>query len=57
MLLTGPSAFAAFLALSDWLWQSTGKTSGLTPEMLVDALFAYQTEVLGLAAENVRPSL
>ncbi len=57
LLLTGPSAFAAFLALSDWLWQSTGKTSGLTPEMLVDALFAYQTEVLGLAAENVRPSL
>lgn len=57
LLLAGPSAFAAFLALSDWLWQSTGKTSGLTPETLVDALFAYQTEVLGLAAENVRPSL
>ena len=35
------SPFATFLALSDWLWQRTEKTSGLTPEHLVDALFEY----------------
>jgi hypothetical protein len=43
MLLQEPSAFAAFLAWSDWLWQTTGKTHGLTPEDFVDALFTYLT--------------
>ncbi len=57
MLLAGRSPFAAFLALSDWLWQNTGKTSGLTPENLVDGLFAYLSGVMGLAAEDVRQSL
>ena len=57
LLLAGPSPFAAFLALSDWLWQSTGKTSGLTPEMLLDGLFAYLTQRLGLTDENVRQVL
>lgn len=28
---------------SDWLWQISGKTSGLTPENLLDALFDYLT--------------
>ena len=35
------SPFHAFLQFSDWLWESTGKTSGLTPEVLVDHLFDY----------------
>ena len=56
LLLAGPSPFAAFLAFSDWLWQSTGKTSGLTPEILVDQLFVYLTEI-GLESENVRQTL
>jgi hypothetical protein len=36
-----PSPFAAFLAWSDWLWQRSGQTSGLSPEALVDHLFDY----------------
>ena len=35
------SPFHRFMAFSDWLWQTTGKTSGLTPELLVDHLFDY----------------
>jgi radical SAM superfamily enzyme YgiQ (UPF0313 family) len=57
LLLAAPSPFAAFLSLSDWLWQSSGKTSGLTPEKLVDALFTYLTEERGLAIETVRQTL
>lgn len=41
LLLQGPSAFAAFLACSDWLWQRHGETAHLTPEQLVDALHDY----------------
>ena len=33
--------FYAFLRFSDWLWQRTEKTSGLSPEFLVDVLFDY----------------
>ena len=44
LLLQGASPFAAFLSWSDWLWQRSGQTSGLTPEQLVDHLFDYLTE-------------
>jgi len=47
----GESPFAAFLAFADWLWQTTGKTSGLSPEMLVDALFDYLSPLTGEHAE------
>ena len=57
MLLAGPSPFAAFLAFADWLWQSTGQTSRLTPEKLVDALFQYLTEISGRPQESVRQTL
>jgi len=57
LVLAAPSPFAALLAFSDWLWQTTGQTSGLTPEMLVDRLFDYLTGIVGLAAEQVRPLL
>jgi radical SAM superfamily enzyme YgiQ (UPF0313 family) len=43
MLLNAPSPFKAFMHFSDWLWQDTGKTSGLTPEELVEALYFYLT--------------
>jgi radical SAM superfamily enzyme YgiQ (UPF0313 family) len=43
LLLRGPSPFAAFLAWSDWLWQRSGQTSGLSPEQLVDYLVDYLT--------------
>ncbi len=52
-----PSAFQAFLALSDWLWRSTQKTSGWTPEALVDALYIYLTQVRQLAPAEARALL
>ena len=57
LLLQGPSPFALFLAWSDWLWQSTGKTSDLTPEQLVDALFDYLCAQAGVTVEGVRQAL
>jgi len=56
-LLQGPSAFAAFLAWSDWLWQTTGKTHGFTPEDLVDALFIYLTSERKQPQDAVRDGL
>jgi radical SAM superfamily enzyme YgiQ (UPF0313 family) len=53
-LLRGASAYAAFSAWSDWLWASTGKTSGLAPEQLVDALWDYLTSVRGFAPQAAR---
>lgn len=57
LLLASPSPFAALLAFTDWLWQSTGQTSGLTPEMLVDQLFTYLTQVLTKDSAEVRQLL
>ncbi len=51
------SPFQAFLHLSDWLWQHSHATSGLTPERLVDALFDYLTEERGLSAFHARALL
>jgi hypothetical protein len=56
-LLQGESAFMAFLAWSDWLWQTTATTLGLTPEVLVDALFDYLTTQQGKPVETVRALL
>jgi radical SAM superfamily enzyme YgiQ (UPF0313 family) len=56
-LLEGQSAFQAFLDFSDWLWQTTGKTSGLTPEALVDAVFDYLCTVRLLDTETTRRML
>ena len=53
-LLQGSSAYAAFSAWCDWLWASTGRTSGLTPEQLVDALWDYLTTVRGVAPHAAR---
>jgi len=52
-----PSPFYAFLGFADWLWQSTGKTSGLSPEALVDALFDYLGVRCGLPAPTVQQAL
>ena len=48
------SPFYAFLGFADWLWRSTGKTSGLSPEMLVDALSDYLRVCCGLAAPVIQ---
>ncbi|MES2949408.1 MAG: DUF4080 domain-containing protein [Pseudomonadota bacterium] len=57
VLLDGSSAFASFWAWSGWLWQTTAKTHGLTPEDLVDALFDYLGSQRGLPVEVVRQML
>ncbi|MBU0587765.1 MAG: B12-binding domain-containing radical SAM protein [Gammaproteobacteria bacterium] len=57
LLLQGTSAFGDFLRFADWLWGSTGETSGLTPERLVDALFDYLTGELSMDAAVVRQRL
>lgn len=52
-----PSPFYAFLGFADWLWQTSGKTSGLSPEALVDALFDYLGTRAGLPAPIVQKAL
>lgn len=57
LLLSAPSPFAAFRSLSQWLWQQHRKTSSLTPEVLLDALFKYLTEERGVDRESTRQTL
>lgn len=57
LLLQGPSAFAAFLAFSDWLWQRHGETAHLTPEQLVDALHDYLLNERQLETAAVQTAL
>ena len=57
LLLQGPSAFAAWTAFGEWLWQRTASTHRLTPEALLDALFDYLTQVRALPADAVRSAL
>ncbi len=51
------SPFYAFLAFTDWLWQRSGTTSGLSPEALVDALFDYLCVHGGWPAQTVQQTL
>jgi hypothetical protein len=57
LLLEPPSPFAAFLAFSDWLWQTTGKTRELAPETLVDLLSTYLCTQRGRPAPEVQAAL
>ncbi len=57
LLLAGPSAFAAFLQWSDWLWQRSGKTHEFAHEALVDLLFEHLVQVRALPAEPVTQAL
>ncbi len=57
LMLQGPSPFAAFLAWSDWLWQRSGQTSGLSPEQLVDHLFDYLAQQPEQGAHAVQAAL
>jgi len=52
-----PSAFWRFLAFSDWLWASTGKTHAFALEKLVDLLFDHLAGARGLDADTVRAAL
>jgi radical SAM superfamily enzyme YgiQ (UPF0313 family) len=57
LLLQGPSAFDAFAQWSAWLWTTSRQTSGLSPEQLVDWLFAYLTDVRAQPVDTVRAAL
>lgn len=48
------SAFWSFMSFSDDTWRVTGKTHGLTPEALVDAVFTHLTVSRALPVEQVR---
>ena len=57
LLLTPGSAFGNFMALTDWLWQTTGKTHEFAYEKLVDLLHEYLVEHRSLDASAVRSAL
>ena len=57
LLLRGPSAFAAFLRWSDWLWQRSGKTHEFAYEALVDLLFDHLVQERGLEPPEVQAAL
>jgi radical SAM superfamily enzyme YgiQ (UPF0313 family) len=57
LLLSGESAFYAFLNWSDWLWAKTGKTHEFALERLIDFLFEHLTHVRGLDAALLREAL
>ncbi|MDB5884955.1 MAG: Radical domain protein [Polaromonas sp.] len=57
-LLLGPgSAFTHFLAFSDWLWRTTGKTHEFAYEKLVDLLHAHLAGERQLAGGTVLAAL
>ena len=51
------SAFHHFLAFSDWLWQTTGKTHEFALEKLVDLLFDHLHQARHLDLDHVRIAL
>ena len=57
LLLDAPSPFQAFAAFAHWLWRIQQRTSGLTPEILVDALFDYLCHERALPQTTVRGAL
>ena len=57
LLLAPGSAFHHFLAFTDWLWQTTGKTHEFALEKLVDLLHEHLTTERGLPAPAVRSAL
>ncbi len=57
LLLQAPSPFEAFARFSHWLWFAKGRTSGLSPEDLVDAVFDYLTGPGGVAPATARAAL
>ncbi len=57
LLLEPGSAFNHFMAFSDWLWHTTGKTHEFALEKLVDLLYAHLTTVRALPQATVRAAL
>jgi Protein of unknown function (DUF4080) len=57
LLLAPGSAFGNFMAFSDWLWQTTGKTHEFGYEKLVDLLHDHLVEARALEAPAVRSAM
>jgi hypothetical protein len=57
LLLQGESAFAAWAAFSQWLWQRSASTHQFTPEALLDAVFDYLTQERLMSVDTVRGAL
>jgi Protein of unknown function (DUF4080) len=57
LLLAPGSAFDNFMAFSDWLWQTTGKTHEFAYEKLVDLLHDHLMECRGLESAGLRSDL
>lgn len=53
----GSSPFTAFMALSDWLYATTGRKHGIALRELTELLFAFMSGVRGLNAAQVAQSL
>jgi radical SAM superfamily enzyme YgiQ (UPF0313 family) len=51
LLLAGPSAFAAFLAFSDWLFARTQRTHGIALHRLAELVFAHLVQERGCPPE------
>ena len=52
-----PSAFEAYRTFADWLWLRTERTCGLSPEVLIDALFDYLSAGCDLPVQTVQEAL
>jgi len=57
LLLQPASAFNHFMAFSDWLWRTSGKTHEFAYEKLVDLLHDHLIEQRALASTEVRSAL
>ena len=57
LLLGSGSAFHNFLAFSDWLWRTTGKTHEFALEKLLDLLHDHLVDERRLPADDVRAAL
>ena len=57
LLWEGASAFARFLAFSDWLYRRLGSDHGLSLDRLCGALFDYLLVELELPAERFGPAM
>jgi len=57
LLMSGDSAFAAFLAFSDWLWATTGARHGLALSRLAGLVQRHLVEVRGVDAAVVDAAL
>jgi hypothetical protein len=57
LLLQGDSAFASFLAFSDWLWATTGARHGLALARLAELVRRFLVDVRGVAGDVVDGAL